>query len=205
MKKLGATTAALLSSAAFCLLGSPDAQAQGTEYIGEIKAFGTTFCPRGWTEANGALLAISQNSALFSLYGTTYGGDGRTTFGLPDLRGRAPIGQGQGPALQSYTLGSRGGAESFTLTAAEMPSHNHLVNVTNQSGDRGGPAGDFLAVPFLLPTSSRLKLFHNGPANKTMDPAMIGNTGGGQAVNKRSPYLTMRWCVAVQGIFPSRN
>ncbi|MGV6812977.1 MAG: phage tail protein [Brevirhabdus sp.] len=200
---LTAAAAALLTGLG---LSAPQkAHAQSDPFLGQVSLFGYTFCPRGWTEANGALLAISQNSALFSLYGTTYGGDGRTTFGLPDLRGRAPIGQGQGPALQSYTLGSRGGAESFTLTAAEMPSHNHLVNVTNQSGDRGGPAGDFLAVPFLLPTSSRLKLFHNGPANKTMDPAMIGNTGGGQAVNKRSPYLTMRWCVAVQGIFPSRN
>jgi microcystin-dependent protein len=170
-------------------------------FIGQLVLGGWNFCPRTTLAANGALLAISQNTALFSLLGTMYGGDGRTTFGLPDLRGRAPISFGQGPGLSNYQEGSRGGSESFTITTNQMPSHNHRVQATDTIANKKGPGLDFLAkVP-----SGDESIYHDGPPNKLMDPAMIANTGGGQAVVKRSPYLTLNWCVVTQGIFPSRN
>jgi microcystin-dependent protein len=158
------------------------------------------FGPRNWARAEGQLLAINSNQALFSLLGTTYGGDGRTTFGLPDLRGRAPIGQGNGPGLSPRTWGQKGGAETHTLSVSQMPSHNHDVNVTNAIGDKGGPGSDFLAAG-----GDGHKAYHNGPANRTMDPAVISNVGGNQSFGILDPYLSMYWCISLVGVFPSRN
>jgi len=169
-------------------------------FIGELMLFGGNFCPRTWANADGQLLSISQNNALFSLYGTFYGGDGRTTFGLPDLRGRAPIHIGQGPGLANYAQGQRGGAESLTVGISNMPSHNHEVQGTNQRANKGGPGTDFLAGQ-----DPGRPIYHDGPPNRIMDPAMITNTGGDQPISKRSPYLALRWCVALQGTYPSRN
>lgn len=179
------------------------AQAQDG-YIGEIRAFGFTFCPRGWTEADGDLLAINANTALFSLFGTIYGGDGRTTFGLPDLRGRAPIAPGAGPGLPTYVLGQPGGDTSFTLTTNEMPAHSHTVMGTNATADKHGPGTDLLAAPYLA-DSSKFNIYHDGPPNREMDPRMIANSGNGQPVTHRGPYLPVQWCVALSGVFPSRN
>ncbi len=177
------------------------AAAQSDPFIGTIAMFGFNFCPRGWTGAEGQLLAISQNTALFSLYGTTYGGDGRTTFALPDLRGRNPIGDGTGPGLPQFRLGQRGGAVQTTLSVQNMPSHNHPVNATNSIADKTGPGTDFLAADVV----GGDPIYHNGPANRVMDPEMIGNTGGSQPFSIQDPYLTIKFCVALQGIFPSRN
>ncbi|MCP5072430.1 MAG: phage tail protein [Rhodobacteraceae bacterium] len=186
---------------AFPLMGVKPAKAQTDPYLGQLMLVGYNFCPRSWVAADGQLLPVSQYSALFSLYGTTFGGDGRTTFGIPDLRGRAPIHTGHGPGLANYLLGSRGGAEGFTLTESQMPSHNHSAEATNDVADKNGPGTDILGVP----TDPLLNIYSDAVPDRTMDPRMIGDTGGNQAVAKRSPYLTMRWCVALQGVFPSRS
>ncbi len=177
----------------------------GTQpFLGELQVFGGNFCPRGWLPANGGLLAISSNSALFSLFGTMYGGDGRTTMGLPDLRGRAAIGIGQGPGLQNYRQGAKVGSDTITLTAANLPAHNHTVQASNTLADKAGPGDKYLAAssdttgqpPFIYTTSS---------PNRTMGPATITNTGGSQPINHTSPAQVMQWCVAVTGTYPSRN
>ncbi|MEX0408466.1 tail fiber protein [Aquibium sp. LZ166] len=188
--------AAILSGPAFT---SSPANAQAEPFIGQLMLFGGNFCPRGWGRADGSLLAISQNTALFSILGTTYGGNGQTTFALPDLRGRAPIHNGTGPGLTNYILGQTGGAESLTIGINNMPPHNHSVRATSSDANKKGPANDFLGANDTSPQ------YHDGPADKVMDPAMIANTGGGQAIGKRSPYLALMWCVALVGIYPSQN
>ena len=186
--------------AAMTAVVSPSAHAQYEPFIGQLMLVGFTYCPRTWTEAAGQLLPITGNEALFSLYGTTFGGDGRTTFALPDLRGRAPISFGQGPGLQqNYQMGQFGGTESLTVGIANMPPHSHDVNVSVQDADKNGPSTDFLAK------NTNVAIYNDGPPDAVMDPRMIGSTGNGQPIQKRSPYLTMRWCVALQGIYPPRS
>lgn len=169
-------------------------------YIGEMMLVGFNFCPRGWATAEGQLLAISQYTALFSLLGTTYGGDGRTTFGLPDLRGRAPIGYGSGPGLPTVSWGEKGGSTNFTLTVDNLPPHKHDVQATNEFADKPGPGDKLLAAD-----DNGINKYHDGTPNKTMSSDMITETGGGQSVDKRSPFIGMRWCIALEGIFPPRN
>ena len=154
---------------------------------------GYTFCPRGWAEADGQLLPISQYTALFSLYGTTYGGDGRTTFALPDLRGRVSV-----HTDTSYRLGSKGGEEETILTVSEMPAHNHTINASG-GGISKNAAGSILGSPN--------QKIYDAPvsATTTLAGSAINNTGGSSAHDNRPPYLTLRACVALQGIFPSRN
>lgn len=177
-------------------------------WLGQIVMGGWNFCPRTTTGADGQLLPISQYSALFSLYGTMYGGDGRTTFGLPDLRGRVPMHTGNGPGLTPRLQGQKFGTETVTLTTSQMPSHNHIVNSTFTDGDKNGPGSDFLAVPSDAATGTKyddLDIYHNGPPNRTMDPAMISNTGGNLPHPNIQPVQVIRYCVVLQGIFPSRN
>lgn len=159
-------------------------------------AVGFTFAPRGWALCQGQLLPIAQNSALFSLLGTTYGGDGIRTFGLPDLRGRSPIGFGQGPGLSNYPQGATGGSETVTLNTAQVPAHTH--NVACQVGAPGAnsPAGAFPASADVYNTAS---------ANNTMNPGMISPTGGGQAHENRPPYQVQNWIICLEGIYPSRS
>lgn len=188
---------ALLLSA---LLPRP-AAAQAEPFVGQMMLVGFTFCPRGWADADGQLLPIAQNTALFSLLGTTYGGDGRTTFALPDLRGRVPLHEGQGSGLSDYRMGQTGGAETVTLGINNLPPHRHNVQATDAAPTKGGPSDKYLA-------SSRGGTEYKydvGPPTRTMAADMITETGGGQAVENRPPYLAMRWCIALQGIFPSRN
>lgn len=168
--------------------------------LGEVMIVGFQYCPQGWTEANGQYLSIAENTALFSLYGITYGGDGRTTFRVPDLRGRAPIHHGQSPGLLNYPQGSIGGHEYVVITLDNMPVHSHSVNATYQTGNKNKPAGNFLAVPNIV-----ANIYHEGPADRVMDPSMIGNTGGSQPLFKRSPFLTMRYCISLDGTYPSRS
>ncbi|QFT93974.1 Phage Tail Collar Domain protein [Roseovarius sp. THAF9] len=184
-------------------------------FIGEIIMFGGNFAPRNWAFCDGQLLAISQNNALFAILGTTYGGDGRTTFGLPDLRGRVAIGPRQGPGLSSYIQGQKGGAENVTLTEAEMPNHTHAANVQttanmraeSRPGSASTPAGNMLAAG--------TNIFRPNAVvdDVTMDPAMLevdtsvtlGNAGGSQSHTNVQPYLAVNYIIALFGIFPSRN
>lgn len=170
-------------------------------FLGQIIAVGFNFCPIGWAKAEGQILAVNENQALFALYGTMYGGDGRTTFALPDLRGRGPIGVGQGPGLPNYRQGQRGGSTSVTLSVNQMPPHSHSVNVVGKKGTKLGAPTDFLAIT----NNNNVRVFHNGPPDRVMDPGVIAPTGGGASVPTSSPYLALTWCVAIQGVFPSRN
>ncbi len=200
----GAMRASTLALAAgMLMISAPQAEAQ-EPILGEVRLFGFNFCPRGWGDAAGQLLAINSNTALFSLYGTIYGGDGRTTFGLPDLRGRVPLNAGSGPGLAPVTIGQRGGIEDKTLLEQEMPPHNHQVNATNAVGDQRGPSDDFLADPPNV-AGAQIQPYHDGPANVQMNPGMIANAGGGQSFSIRNPYVGMNWCVALVGIYPSRS
>jgi microcystin-dependent protein len=182
---------------------SPANAQAGTQYIGQVSAFAGNFCPRGWMGADGTLLPISQNSALFSLYGTYYGGDGRVTFGLPDLRGRRPVGFGDGPGIGNYAMGEKAGAAEFTLTVNNLPAHNHIgaLRASNLPGDTANPNNNSLA------TTGSATIYHTGAPVVNMDTgtAVINNAGGNQMVQKQSPYLVIRWCVATVGIYPSRN
>ncbi len=173
--------------------------AQIDPFIGQIMLFGGNFCPRGWTAAEGQLLSISTNTALFSLYGTTYGGDGRTTFGLPDLRGRVPIGQGTGAGLSTYGEGQRGGQETVTLSEAQLPAHTHTLNADNDGGDSDTPSGNHLG------SERRSDIYSTDTSDASMNSGAIATTGGGLAHENRPPYLAMRYCVALTGIYPSRS
>jgi len=165
-------------------------------FLGEIRIFGFYFAPKDWAQCDGQALPISQNQALFSLLGTTYGGDGRTSFALPDLRSRTPVDFGS--ADQSYALGQKSGEESHTLSLVELPSHNHSANSSGATGDLPAPATNVWAVASAQPYSS------NAPTDN-MNAAAISNTGGGQAHENMAPYLVLNFCIALRGIFPSRN
>jgi len=163
--------------------------------------FAGNFAPRGWAFCNGQLLSISQNTALFSILGTTYGGDGRTTFGLPDLRGRVPIQPGQGPGLSNYVLGQKAGTENVTLTQNQLPSHNHAVNAVAEGGNQASPEGNLPAVE----STGTSKDYSDAAATSQMNPGMVGNTGGNQPFSVVQPYQCVNYIIALQGIFPSRN
>lgn len=182
--------------------------AQASEpFLGEIVMFAGNFAPRGWAFCDGQLLAINSNQALFSILGTTYGGDGRTTFALPDLRGRTAIGPRQGPGLSNYQLGQRGGLETVTLSAAQMPSHTHATTATLQAtstrGNSAVPTGNILA------SKPRTDIYSDAAPDVSMDSAAVtlqnAATGGSQAHENRMPYLAINHIIALFGIFPSRN
>ncbi len=181
---------------------TPAEEAQGPDpFIGEVTMFAGNFAPRGWAFCDGQLLSISENTALFSLLGTTYGGDGRTTFGLPDLRGRVAIHAGQGPGLTDRRQGSKGGVETVTLTIAEMPHHNHTLNIVNSPAKETSPVGNAPA----LPSGPLLYGVPDGGETAQFHAATIGNTGGSQAHTNMPPYNTVRYIIALQGVYPSRN
>lgn len=176
-------------------------------YIGEIRSIAFGYAPRGWAFCNGQTLAISQNQALFSLLGTTYGGNGQTTFNLPNLQSRVPVGAGQGPGLQNYALGQQAGSETVTLTPDQMPAHGHSIVGTMQAG---AAADDSLAAGNYPAGGSSRNLFSAGPKNATLGPAnaVKGQTdmqGGNQGHDNRQPYLATYFVIALQGIFPSRS
>ena len=170
-----------------------------TPFIGQITLFAGNFAPRGWAFCNGQLLAISQNTALFSILGTTYGGNGQTTFALPDLRGRVPIHPGQGPGLSPYDLGQQGGTETVTLSVSSLPAHTHSVSpgATNGAQTTNRPAR---AVP------ARGGAYAASPsADASMAPTSSAATGGGQPHANTQPYLGLNYIIALEGIYPSRN
>ncbi len=169
-------------------------------FIGEIIMFGGNFAPRGWALCDGTLLSISQNQALFSILGTTYGGDGRTTFALPDLRGRVSIHPGSGPGLTTRRLGEKGGSETNTLTTAQLPSHNHgvAVDVSGTNGEEAGANGNVLA-------SLTNAYNEDATSGQTLGGVKESNVGGGQSVNNMEPFLCVNYIIALQGTYPSRN
>ncbi|MFT6864746.1 MAG: microcystin-dependent protein [Akkermansiaceae bacterium] len=167
-------------------------------FIGQIQTFGFNFAPRGWAKCDGQLLSINSNTALFSLLGTTYGGDGRTTFGLPDLRGRLPMNMGTGPGLSSRNLGQRGGQEDHTLTVNEIPNHSHGQSVTSEVGNQASPVG---AVP--ATANDGESNYSTNVANLTTSDTT--NIGGSQSHNNMPPFLVINFSIALQGIFPSRS
>jgi microcystin-dependent protein len=172
-----------------------------TPFLCEIKIISWNFAPQGWAFCNGQLLPINQNQALFALMGTTYGGNGQTNFGLPDLRGKTPIHEGNG-----FTLGQVGGEVNHTVSASEMPQHNHLANAIATNGSStanvNNPSGASLA------TSAPAEIYKSSagnPALISMSPGTIGNIGGSQPHNNLQPYLVLNFIVALVGIFPSPN
>jgi microcystin-dependent protein len=179
-----------------------DAHAQWEPFIGEIRWVAFNFAPVGWATCEGQLLLISQNSALFDLLGTTYGGDGKTTFALPDLRGRAPIGQGQGTGLTTRGLGDRGGQETVMLTQDQLPPHTHAALASSSTATTKSPAGNVLATA--SGPGQRTTIYAPGPSNVTLGGSAIGTVGGGQPHENMPPFLTLTCIIALQGIFPSR-
>lgn len=169
-------------------------------FVAEIRIFPFNFAPKGWAWCDGQLLPLSQNTALFSLLGTTYGGDGKSTFALPDLQGRAAMHPGQGPGLSLHDLGETGGSETVTLLESEIPSHSHAMSVSSQVGLENIPTGQKPAA------GDGVNLY--GPANSNlvaMAPQALSPAGGDQPHNNMMPYLTFFFCIALQGVFPPRT
>jgi len=193
------------------LSGAPAVKAGNEPFLAEIIMFGGNFNPRGWALCDGQILPISQYSALFSLLGTTYGGDGRTTFALPDLRGRSAVHPGTGPGLSPIRLGDRGGAEKYKLTVAQMPSHSHAastsatLNGINAAGNSASPGGNSLA------SKRRTNIYSATAPNVAMAAGSVTasttvtSSGGGLSFSIRDPYLGVNHIIALEGIFPSRN
>jgi microcystin-dependent protein len=166
-------------------------------FLGEIRIFPYNFAPRGWAFCSGQILPIAQNTALFSLLGTTYGGNGQTTFALPDLRGRVAMSSGQGPGLSPYSLGEVSGSETVTLISAQMPSHNHLMQGSNNDATDSAPQGN---VPAVIPSGG-----YTATPTTQMNPAALTQAGGNQPHTNIQPFLILNFCIALEGIFPSRN
>lgn len=175
-------------------------------FIAEIRLFGFSFPPRGWSRCTGSLMAISQNTALFSLIGTQFGGNGQTTFGMPDLQGRGAIGAGNGPGLSSQIVGQKGGTPTVTLLSTEMPQHNHTLNAGQLSAPN---ANQNVATP-----TSTARLGRSSPNNLYIAPvapsaqlisSSISTTSGNQPHENMQPYVAVNYCIAMQGVFPARN
>jgi microcystin-dependent protein len=176
-------------------------------FLGEIRMVGFNFAPIGWALCNGQTLSISQYAALFSLLGTTFGGNGTTTFNLPNLQSRVPINQGTGPGLSTYVMGEQGGAENITLLYNNMPLHNHLVNVSNQPGTNSDPTNGILAAgnsggrPPVLTSDYAAGTGQTG----TLAATAVATAGGNVPHSNLQPFLTVNFIIALVGIFPSRS
>lgn len=177
--------------------------------IGEVRIFAGNFAPRSWAFCHGQLLPINQNQALFSILGTTYGGDGRTTFALPDLRGRVAVSEGNGPGLSDYRLGQRGGVETVTLNTTQIPSHTHImtggvsVSVNTEGATTNEGAGNTLGAGSNIFNANAPEPGEN--INGVTSTLAAGNTGGNQSHENRQPYLAVNYIIALQGVFPSRS
>ncbi|MBO9715031.1 tail fiber protein [Sphingomonas sp.] len=176
------------------------------QFLGEVRLMPYNFAPKGWAYCAGQILSIQQNTALFSLLGTTYGGNGVSTFALPDLRGRAPIGIGTSPSGITYVEGEVAGQESVTLIVTELPMHNHMWQADNTSADSPAPANNYLSSPHLPgANNSPINTYASPGSQVPLAPGMCGLTGGNQPHNNMQPYLVLAYCIALQGVFPSRN
>lgn len=179
-------------------------------FIGEVKLFGFNFAPKGYATCQGQILSIAQNTALFSLLGTTYGGNGQTTFALPDLQGRAPIGQGQGPGLPQYSMGQVGGTTSTTILSSNMPAHVHTLNSARLQIKASTSNAGELTPDGTFPATTSTNAYADAPTANTFTGGGVitGTTdiaGGSQPISILNPYLAMNYSIALQGIFPSRN
>lgn len=163
-------------------------------FLAEIRIFGFNFAPRGWAFCDGQILPINQNQSLYALLGTTYGGDGRTTFALPDLRGRTPVHVGDG-----HVQGQRAGQEQVILTAGQMPAHSHTAQATSDTASTPIPSSNALAG------SAPNELYHAASSLAGLNAGTIANAGGSQGHDNMQPYITLNFCIALQGLFPSRN
>jgi len=188
----------LLISSAF----TPSLKAQASDpYLGQIAFVPYNFVPKNWASCDGQLLSIAQNTALFSLLGTTYGGNGTTTFALPDMRGRVLVHNGQAPGgPTTYTMGQTGGTESVTLLITQMPAHSHTVNAVTAEGNQNSPTNS-------LPADTKIldKEYSDATANTTMKSTMVNNTGGSQPHENRPPFITLKCIISLVGVFPSQN
>lgn len=169
-------------------------------YLGEIKTFAGNFAPAGWALCQGQLLSIAENDALFSLIGTTYGGDGVSTFALPSLASRIPLHQGTGPGLSPKVTGELGGSETVTLTTGQLAAHNHTAVCSNTTGNSASPINSYWSTDPGSNTGA-----YSTASSSTMAATAIGNTGGGQPHNNVQPYLVINYIIALEGIYPSRN
>ena len=172
-----------------------------TYFIGEIRMVGFNFPPSGWALCDGQIMLISQNNALFALLGTIYGGDGQSTFALPNLQGRVPLHQGQSPGISFYALGQSAGMENVTMQSNQMPTHSHLVNCNSAGGNQAPPGGGLLAVE----STGTSVNYTTAAADSTMNSAMIGNAGGNQPLPIIQPYLCVNFIIALTGIFPTQS
>jgi len=169
-------------------------------FIGEIRMFGGNFAPNGWSFCDGSLIAISENDALFNLIGTTYGGDGQNTFALPDLRGRIPVHQGQGPGIsQNYTIGEVAGVENVTLTTQQIPSHNHIMLASTSAATNPSPNGNIMA------TSPTIESYVIDVAGPQLAATAVQNTGGSAPHNNVMPFTCISYIISLSGIFPSQT
>lgn len=166
-------------------------------FIAEMRIMPFNFAPRGWAFCDGALLPITNNTALFSIIGTTYGGDGRATMALPNLQGRAPMHPGRGPGLSARRLGEKAGSEQVRLSEAELPVHHHFLMADNEDSDLPDPVGNSL--------SNRPAYHQDDNSTVDMAPETVGSSGGGAAHDNMQPYLTLNFCIALQGLYPSRS
>jgi microcystin-dependent protein len=170
-------------------------------FIGQIIIFAGNFAPRGWAFCNGQLLSIAQNTALFSILGTTYGGNGQTTFALPNLQGRLAMHAGSGPGLTPRDLGEVGGGETVTLTNSQMPAHNHVLACNTNPGNQTQPEANILGAE----SASATQVYTNAQPNQTMSPLSISASGGSQPHDNMPPFQCLNYIIALEGIFPSRN
>ena len=168
-------------------------------FLAEVRVFSFNFAPRGWAFCNGQIMPIAQNTALFSLLGINYGGNGQTTFGLPNLQGNVPLHAGQGPTTSDYSLGEVGGVTQVNLLQSEMPAHTHTLNMSSLEGTEASPkdlyAAGYPGVSLYGPAAS---------PNTPMMPTMLGVSGGSQPHNNMMPYLALNFCIALDGVFPQR-
>ncbi|GAD24727.1 phage tail protein [Acidovorax sp. MR-S7] len=191
--------AALCAAVCAAVWAAPAARASSSvAYVGELMLFGGSFCPQYWLPADGRLMSIAQYQVLYALLGATYGGDGQTTFALPDLRGRAAVGTGQGPGLPNKPLGAQGGVETVALTTAQMPAHSHGLPASTEPATHATPAAG--RVPATVQNGGAY-----ASAGTGVPLSSIGAAGAAQPFDVRSPYLAMQWCIATEGLFPSQN
>lgn len=172
-------------------------------FVAEVRIFPFNFAPRGWAFCNGQILPLSQNTALFSLLGTTYGGDGKSNFALPNLQGRMALAPGQGPGLSLRDLGEAGGSETVTLLPGQMPAHSHQLMATG-SPTSPSPAGQAMSQA-VSATSTAVPMYRNGSNKLAMAPDAVGMAGGSQPHNNMPPYLALNFCIALQGVYPPRT
>jgi len=171
------------------------------QFIGEIRIFGGNFAPKAWAMCDGQLLSIAQNTALFSILGTNFGGDGKSNFGLPNLQGSAPLHQGQSPGLSAYFVGDAGGEQVVTVVTSELPSHRHSAGATTTPGDQLSPSG---ALPAIPAQTRGAVAYATGSADTTLAPRALSTSGGGQPHNNMPPFLVLNFIIALQGIYPPR-